>query len=58
MLRKRQNLSQEALAFKAKCYPTYIGQIEHGEKLILQKIIRIHIDLFTKIILICFKNLI
>ncbi|WP_042476476.1 helix-turn-helix domain-containing protein [Bacillus ndiopicus] len=32
MLRKSKNLSQEELAFKASVHPTYIGQVERGEK--------------------------
>lgn len=32
MLRKNKNLSQEELAFKANLHPTYIGQVERGEK--------------------------
>ena len=31
-LRKQKDLSQEQLAFKADLHPTYIGQIERGEK--------------------------
>lgn len=30
--RKSRGLSQETLAELAKCHPTYIGQIERGEK--------------------------
>ena len=30
--RKSQNLSQEDLAYKASLHPTYIGQLERGEK--------------------------
>lgn len=30
--RKSQNLSQEVLAEKADLHPTYLGQIERGEK--------------------------
>ncbi|WP_068986935.1 helix-turn-helix domain-containing protein [Lysinibacillus xylanilyticus] len=32
LLRKSKNLSQEELAFKAGMHPTYIGQVERGEK--------------------------
>lgn len=32
VLRKSKKLSQEELAFKANVHPTYIGQIERGEK--------------------------
>ncbi|AHN22799.1 helix-turn-helix domain-containing protein [Lysinibacillus varians] len=32
ILRKSKNLSQEELAFKAGVHPTYIGQVERGEK--------------------------
>lgn len=32
LLRKSKNLSQEELAFKADVHPTYIGQLERGEK--------------------------
>ncbi|HDR8084505.1 TPA: helix-turn-helix transcriptional regulator [Bacillus cereus] len=32
ILRKNKNLSQEELAFKANLHPTYIGQVERGEK--------------------------
>ncbi|MGG3400939.1 helix-turn-helix domain-containing protein [Bacillus paranthracis] len=32
ILRKSKNLSQEELAFKANLHPTYIGQVERGEK--------------------------
>ena len=32
ILRKNKNLSQEELAFKAGFHPTYIGQVERGEK--------------------------
>lgn len=32
VIRKGQGLSQEELAFKANLHPTYIGQIERGEK--------------------------
>ncbi|WP_235709003.1 helix-turn-helix domain-containing protein [Bacillus mycoides] len=32
ILRKNKNLSQEELAFKARLHPTYIGQVECGEK--------------------------
>ncbi|KYN75801.1 XRE family transcriptional regulator [Clostridium sporogenes] len=31
-LRKQKNFSQEELAFKANLHPTYIGQVERGEK--------------------------
>ncbi len=31
-LRKKQNLSQEELAFKCELHRTYIGAIERGEK--------------------------
>ena len=30
--RTQQNLSQEKLAEMAGCHPTYIGQLERGEK--------------------------
>lgn len=32
VLRKKQNLSQEELAFKCELHRTYIGAIERGEK--------------------------
>lgn len=32
LLRKSKNLSQEELAFRAEVHPTYIGQVERGEK--------------------------
>ncbi|UKJ44676.1 helix-turn-helix domain-containing protein [Lysinibacillus sp. ACHW1.5] len=32
ILRKSKKFSQEELAFKANVHPTYIGQIERGEK--------------------------
>lgn len=32
ILRKSQNFSQEELAEKANLHPTYIGQVERGEK--------------------------
>ncbi|MBJ8153502.1 helix-turn-helix domain-containing protein [Bacillus cereus] len=32
VIRKGQGLSQEGLAFKANLHPTYIGQVERGEK--------------------------
>ncbi|MCY9545462.1 helix-turn-helix domain-containing protein [Lysinibacillus xylanilyticus] len=32
ILRKSKKFSQEELAFKAKVHPTYIGQVERGEK--------------------------
>ncbi|MBE7122997.1 XRE family transcriptional regulator [Bacillus cereus] len=32
ILRKSKKLSQEELAFKAGFHPTYIGQVERGEK--------------------------
>lgn len=32
ILRKSQKFSQEELAFKANVHPTYIGQVERGEK--------------------------
>lgn len=32
LLRKSKDLSQEELAFKAGVHPTYIGQVERGEK--------------------------
>lgn len=32
ILRKSNNLSQENLAFQAEVHPTFIGQIERGEK--------------------------
>lgn len=31
-LRKEQKISQEELAFRANLHPTYIGQVERGEK--------------------------
>lgn len=33
ILRKSKNLSQEKLVFKANLHPTYIGQVERGEKI-------------------------
>lgn len=35
--RTQQNLSQEKLAEMAGCHPTYIGQLERGEKTLLLK---------------------
>ena len=32
LLRKKQNLSQEELAFRCELHRTYIGAIERGEK--------------------------
>ncbi|PFR94434.1 XRE family transcriptional regulator [Bacillus cereus] len=32
VIRKGKGLSQEELAFKASLHPTYIGQVERGEK--------------------------
>ncbi|MEH7058425.1 helix-turn-helix transcriptional regulator [Bacillus wiedmannii] len=32
VIRKGRGLSQEELAFKANLHPTYIGQVERGEK--------------------------
>lgn len=32
ILRKSKKFSQEELAFKANVHPTYIGQVERGEK--------------------------
>lgn len=32
MLRKGKRISQEQLAFRSDLHPTYIGQIERGEK--------------------------
>ncbi|MDP7979915.1 helix-turn-helix domain-containing protein [Bacillus sp. WLY-B-L8] len=32
VIRKGKGLSQEELAFKANLHPTYIGQVERGEK--------------------------